>query len=45
MKNAAHIAQQAEFDASIAEKRGADCNPEYFPNMALEDTPHCFGSV
>ena len=45
VKNAAHIAQQAEFDASIAEKWVADFKPEYFPDVALEETPHFFGSV
>ena len=35
-----HIAQRNEFDANIAEMWGADCMPEDFPNMALEDTPH-----
>ena len=35
-----HIAQRDEFDASIAEKWGADCTPEDFTDMALEDTPH-----
>jgi len=40
VNNAAHIAQRDEFDASIAEKWGADCTPEDFPDVALEDTPH-----
>ena len=40
VNNAAHIAQREEFDAGIAEKWGADCTPEDFPDVALEDTPH-----
>ena len=40
VNNAVHIARRAEFDASIAEKWGADCTPEDFPDVALEDTPH-----
>ena len=35
-----HIAQRNEFDASITEMWGADCTPEDFPDVALEDTPH-----
>ena len=38
--NHAHIALREEFDESIGHKFGADCTPEDFPDVALEDTPH-----
>ena len=38
--NHAHIALCEEFDESIGHKFGADCTPEDFPDVALEDTPH-----
>ena len=38
--NQAHIKSREEFDESIGTKFGADCSPEDFPDIALEDTPH-----
>ena len=38
--NHANIALHEEFDESIGHKFGADCTPEDFPDVALEDTPH-----
>ena len=40
MANHAHIALCEEFDERIGRKFGADCTPEDFPDVALEDTPH-----
>jgi hypothetical protein len=38
--NQAHIKLWEEFDEAIGHKFGADCTPEDFPDIALEDTPH-----
>ena len=38
--NQAHIKSREEFDEAIGHKFGADCTPEDFPDIALEDTPH-----
>ena len=38
--NQAHIKSREEFDEAIGTKFGADCSPEDFPDIALEDTPH-----
>ncbi len=38
--NQAHINFQEEFDEAIGTKFGADCSPEDFPDIALEDAPH-----
>ena len=38
--NHAHIKLWEEFDEAIGQKFGADCTPEDFPDIALEDTPH-----
>ena len=38
--NQAHIKLREEFDEAIGNMFGADCTPEDFPDVALEDTPH-----
>ena len=40
LANQAHIKLREEFDEAIGHKFGADCTPEDFPDVALEDTPH-----
>jgi hypothetical protein len=35
-----HIALGEAFDKAIEDKYGPDCNPDDFPDIGLEDTPH-----
>ena len=35
-----HIALREAFDVVIKEKYNADCNPDNFPDIGLENTPH-----
>ena len=36
----AHTALREEFDESIADRYGLDCNPDNFMYIGLEDEPH-----
>jgi len=38
--NQVHVKLREDFDVAIGEMFGADCTPEDFPDVALEDTPH-----
>lgn len=35
-----HIALREAFDEAIEDRYGADCHPDNFPDIGLEDTPH-----